>query len=103
DILRKYELSLSDVIATGGGGTLSSGSGQVQQASSQSLVVARVYGFRNIQTLLQQVKRGRCVYSYVEVMACPSGCLNGGGQIKPGKDVTPQQLIEQLELMYAHT
>ncbi|EFJ42789.1 hypothetical protein VOLCADRAFT_66610 [Volvox carteri f. nagariensis] len=69
-------------------------------APGQSLVVARVYGFRNIQTLLQQLKRGRCPYHYVEVMACPSGCLNGGGQIKPGPGVTPQQLIEQLELLY---
>ncbi|GIL48012.1 hypothetical protein Vafri_4733 [Volvox africanus] len=62
------ELSLSDVITTSGGGgggggggaTLPPfGSGQVQQASSPSLVVARVYGFRNIQTLLQQVRRLR--------------------------------------------
>ncbi|GLI69561.1 hypothetical protein VaNZ11_014197 [Volvox africanus] len=112
------ELSLSDVITTSGGagaGTSGSGAGvgetlppfgsghQVQQASSPSLVVARVYGFRNIQTLLQQVKRGRCAYHYVEVMACPSGCLNGGGQIRSGKGVTPQQLIEQLEIMYSHT
>ena len=25
---------------------------------------------------------GQCGYHYVEVMACPSGCNNGGGQIK---------------------
>ena len=24
-----------------------------------------------------------CAYSYVEVMACPSGCVNGGGQVPP--------------------
>jgi hypothetical protein len=49
------------------------------------------------------VKRGRCAYHYVEVMACPSGCLNGGGQIKPGPGISPQQLVEQLELTYAHS
>ncbi|GLC37025.1 hypothetical protein PLESTB_001400200 [Pleodorina starrii] len=92
------ELSLDDVMAathgTGANGAAPPG---------QSLCVARVYGFRNIQTLLQQVKRGRCAYHYVEVMACPSGCLNGGGQIKPGPGVTPQQLIEQLEMSYTHS
>lgn len=34
---------------------------------------ATAYGFRNIQTLMRQMKRGRCEYDYVEIMACPSG------------------------------
>eukprot|EP00775_Hariotina_reticulata_P006631 gene6631-6859_t len=44
---------------------------------------AIAYGFRNIQTLVRKIKSGQCEYHYVEVMACPSGCLNGGGQLKP--------------------
>lgn len=46
--------------------------------------VAKAYGFRNIQNIMQKVKHGRCRYDYVEIMACPGGCLNGGGQIKLG-------------------
>nr|AHC97348.1 cytosolic Fe-S cluster assembly factor [Blastocystis sp. ATCC 50177/Nand II] len=56
---------------------------------------AFVYGFRNIQNLVMKTKVGKCAYDVVEVMACPrwasdgavkrSGCLNGGGQIKPEK------------------
>lgn len=34
---------------------------------------ALAYGFRNIQNLVQKLKRGKCPYHYVEVMACPSG------------------------------
>lgn len=30
-------------------------------------------GFRNIQNLVQKLKRGKCPYDYVEVMACPCG------------------------------
>jgi hypothetical protein len=30
-------------------------------------------GFRNIQNLVQKMKRGKSIYHYVEVMACPSG------------------------------
>lgn len=30
-------------------------------------------GFRNIQNLVQKIKRKKCSYHYVEVMACPSG------------------------------
>ena len=32
-------------------------------------------GFRNIQNLVQKMKRGKNNYHYVEVMACPSGIL----------------------------
>ena len=43
---------------------------------------AAAYGFRSIQNLVQKMKRGKCPYHLVEVMACPSGCLNGGGQVE---------------------
>ncbi|KAJ1478201.1 iron hydrogenase [Baffinella frigidus] len=43
---------------------------------------ASVYGFRHIQNLVAQIKRGECEYDYVEVMACPRGCTNGGGQVR---------------------
>jgi iron only hydrogenase large subunit-like protein len=44
---------------------------------------ALAYGFRNIQNFVQKIKKNNCNYHYIEVMACPSGCLNGGGkQIK---------------------
>ena len=71
------------------------------------LRTARYYGFRNIQNLVRKLKppkmsrmpgaRSRLAsarqkssttttdvsrYAYVEVMACPGGCTNGGGQIK---------------------
>ena len=34
---------------------------------------ASTYGFRNIQNLVQKLKRGKSPYHFVEVMACPSG------------------------------
>lgn len=44
--------------------------------------MARIYGLRNIQTLTRNIKKGICKYKYVEVMACPSGCLNGGKYLR---------------------
>uniref|UniRef100_A0A914V2U5 Iron hydrogenase large subunit C-terminal domain-containing protein n=1 Tax=Plectus sambesii TaxID=2011161 RepID=A0A914V2U5_9BILA len=46
------------------------------------LRIAKAYGFRNIQNVVQKLKRGKCNYDFVEVMACPGGCTNGGGQIR---------------------
>ena len=59
--------------------------------------IAAVWGLRNVQTLLRQIKKERGKktggyapkWSMVEVMACPSGCLNGGGQPQPRGD-TPK-------------
>jgi iron only hydrogenase large subunit-like protein len=57
-------------------------------------------GFKNIQNLVQKLKRGKSNYHYVEVMACPSGCLNGGAQVRHDKDMTSRELIQNLEQLY---
>ena len=63
---------------------------------------ALVYGFRAIQNLVRKIKRGQCDYDFVEVMACPSGCLNGGGQVATeGKgQATVQAHIARLDELY---
>ncbi|KAJ8246055.1 hypothetical protein GJAV_G00263150 [Gymnothorax javanicus] len=61
---------------------------------------ATTYGFRNIQNLVQKLKRGKSPYDFVEVMACPSGCVNGGGQIKPLPDASNKELLQQVEELY---
>jgi len=58
---------------------------------------AYVYGFKNIQNVIMQVKSKRCKYLYCEVMACPSGCLNGGGQIRYEGE---QQRTDNLESLF---
>ncbi|XP_068964352.1 cytosolic iron-sulfur assembly component 3 isoform X3 [Petaurus breviceps papuanus] len=60
---------------------------------------ALAYGFRNIQNLVQKLKRRKSPYHYVEVMACPSGCLNGGGQIK-AEAISSKDLLQQVEKLY---
>ena len=44
-------------------------------------VFAKIYGFKNIQNLVRNLKK-KTPYHYIEIMACPAGCLNGGGQVK---------------------
>ncbi|GAB1607765.1 cytosolic Fe-S cluster assembly factor narfl-like [Argonauta hians] len=54
----------------------------VSSDDGKELKFAIAYGFRNIQNIVQKIKRGKCPYHFVEIMACPSGCNNGGGQIR---------------------
>ena len=37
---------------------------------------AAAYGFRNIQNIVQKIKRGKMMYDFVEIMACPSGMVH---------------------------
>ncbi len=43
--------------------------------------VAIASGLANAKTLLKRVKAGEASYDFIEIMACPGGCVNGGGQI----------------------
>ena len=44
--------------------------------------VAVVYGTANAKKLLHSIKAGEKQYHFIEVMACPGGCIGGGGQPK---------------------
>ncbi len=46
------------------------------------------------------MKRKRCHFDFVEVMACPSGCLNGGAQCRPQEGENPKEMIVKLEQAY---
>ena len=42
--------------------------------------VAVASGLANARTLLNKVKSGEVQYHFIEIMGCPGGCVNGGGQ-----------------------
>lgn len=43
--------------------------------------VVVVSGLANAKKLLKSIKAGEAKYDFIEIMACPGGCVNGGGQI----------------------
>ena len=47
--------------------------------------VAVTSGMKNAKKLLDEVKAGKSPYAFIEIMCCPGGCINGGGQpyVKP--------------------
>ena len=46
--------------------------------------VAVASSLKNAKTLMDLVKAGKADYHFIEIMTCPGGCVNGGGQ--PIKD-----------------
>lgn len=69
------------------------------------------YGFRNIQLLMQQLSsnttRQGDISHFVEVMACPGGCINGGGLAKAssvmkGLREKPSEMRQRIENTRVH-
>lgn len=48
--------------------------------AGKDVKIAVVSGLANASRLIAKIKNGEAAYDFVEVMACPSGCINGGGQ-----------------------
>jgi len=71
-----------------------------QPGAEPLLKFAAAYGFRNIQNLVRKVKTGKSPYHFVEVMACPSGCINGGGQLKQDSSIPLKDWIIQVDQQY---
>ncbi|AGY75799.1 [FeFe] hydrogenase, group A [Clostridium autoethanogenum] len=46
----------------------------------REIKIAIVSGLRNAENLIQKIQSGESKYDFVEVMACPGGCISGGGQ-----------------------
>ena len=58
------------------------------ELNGQILRIAAVSGLGNTRNLLKAIERGEKHYEFVEVMACPGGCVGGGGQpIHEGKEM----------------
>ena len=54
--------------------------------AGKDMKVVAVSGLANAQKILEEIKEGKADYQFVEIMACPGGCIMGGGQpIKSSK------------------
>lgn len=46
----------------------------------EDIYVAVASGMKNAKVLLDEIREGKSRYSFIEIMGCPGGCVNGGGQ-----------------------
>lgn len=52
----------------------------------RTIQVAVAHGLANAKIIMDEIKAGKADYQFVEIMACPGGCIMGGGQpIKTAK------------------
>ena len=71
--------------------------------------VAVTSGMANAKPLLDQIKAGTSPYAFIEIMCCPGGCINGGGQpfVKPmflpneGDDILETYRAKRASVLYS--
>lgn len=50
------------------------------EINGQILRFAVAHGMKNAKVLMDQIRKGESPYQFIEIMGCPGGCINGGGQ-----------------------
>lgn len=56
------------------------------EVNGQTIKVAVAHGLGNARKVLDKIRSGEADWQFIEIMACPGGCVNGGGQpIQPAK------------------
>lgn len=73
------------------------------EIGDKKVKVAVAHGLANAQTIMEEIKSGKADYQFVEIMACPGGCITGGGQ--PIKNAKIQEDVDvhkkRAEAMYS--
>ena len=52
----------------------------------RDIKIAIVNGLKNVENLIKKIEAKEAEYHFVEVMACPNGCIGGGGQPRSDRD-----------------
>ena len=50
------------------------------EVAGMKVKVAVASGLQNARVIMDKIRAGEADYTFVEIMACPGGCVNGGGQ-----------------------
>ena len=50
------------------------------EINGKVLNVAVAHGMKNAKVLMDEIREGKSKYAFIEIMGCPGGCINGGGQ-----------------------
>lgn len=60
------------------------------------LRIAVAHGLKNARIIMDQIKEGKSPYHFIEIMACPGGCIGGGGQPIPTNDEVRMKRIKAI-------
>jgi iron only hydrogenase large subunit-like protein len=73
------------------------------EAGDEVFRIGAVSGLSHAMEVLAQLESGKLHLDYLEVMACPSGCVNGGGQPYPVDEASLKNRIRYFQEYISNT
>ena len=64
--------------------------------NNKEIKVAVASGLGNARKIVEEIKSGKADYQFVEIMACPGGCIMGGGQPIKSSQVQAEVNVRKL-------
>ena len=77
DVLEGKDLKKIDYTAVRGTEGIKEASVKI---AGKTVKVAVASGLANAKILMDRIRNGEADYQFIEIMSCPGGCVNGGGQ-----------------------
>lgn len=76
---------------------------ELELPNGQKIKTAVIHGLGNARQIMELIQKGEKQYDFIEVMACPGGCVTGGGQpIVDAKTRTSTNVkLERAKAIYA--
>ena len=64
------------------------------ELAGNKIKVACTSGMKGAKVLLDQIREGKSPYTFIEIMGCPGGCVNGGGQPYVRENFLPNEDLD---------
>ena len=100
DILTCQDLPKIEFEAVRGGDGIKKATVNV---AGNDITVVAASGLANAQKIMEEIKNGKADYQFVEIMACPGGCIMGGGQPVKSSKIRREVVVRKLraEALYS--
>jgi len=65
--------------------------------AGKEIKIAVAHGMKNAKPIMDDIRAGKSPYTFIEIMCCPGGCINGGGQSYVRPTMLPNEDLDILD------
>ena len=65
--------------------------------AGKEIKIAVAHGMKNAKPIMDDIRTGKSPYTFIEIMCCPGGCINGGGQSYVRPTMLPNEDLDILD------
>ncbi len=65
--------------------------------AGNEIKIAVAHGMKNAKPIMDDIRAGKSPYTFIEIMCCPGGCINGGGQSYVRPSLLPNEDVDIID------